>query len=235
MADRSVVTNVGRDEAAKGQMGTVNNVMTYFKVGEGGWNSASVSNEVLSVAPGGTDNFTGNLSETPVIPNSIQIDEAVTAQVLTDDGSGSFTGDGYGTINYNTGEYDITFNTAIGAGDTVYADYQHRGEPKEPDPSREDLEADNDSDLAVFQKSFGVDAATKLEFMGDDLGTCRCHCYIDLAEANDNGRSYPYGPVPFWSEIGLFDENDVMVIYGTFSKVDKTGANTILIKIDLVN
>jgi hypothetical protein len=235
MANRSVVTNIGRDEAAKGQMGSVNNVMTYFKIGEGGWDNAVISNEVLSVAPGGTFNFTGNLSEIPVLPNTVRIDESVSGQIINDDGDGGFTGNGYGTINYNTGEYDITFDSAIGGGDSVYADYQHRGDPKEPDPSRADLEADTDEDLAVFQKSFGTDAATKLEFMGDDLGICRCHCYIDLSEANDNGRTYPHGPTPFWGEIGLFDESDIMIAYGTFSKFEKTGANTILVKIDLVN
>jgi hypothetical protein len=235
MADRAIVTNIGRDEAAKGQMGSVNNKMDYFRIGEGGWLPTTINNESMSVAPGGTTNFTGNFVNKPIIPNSITIDEPTSAQTLTDDGSGNFTGDGYGTINYNSGEYDVTFTTAPPGGATVYGDYQHRGDPKEPDPSRADLEADNDSDLATFQKSFGVDAATKLEFKGDDFGTCICKCYVDLSEANDNGKSYPHGPVPFWTEIGLFDENDIMVAYGTIDRREKTGANTIMVKLNLIN
>jgi len=235
MAFRIVATNAARDQAAKGQVGTVTFSASYFKFGEGGWDPESVTNEVIAVAPGGTANFTGTLSNIPTIPGSITIDESVTAQTLTDDGNGSFTGDGTGTINYNTGEYDITFTTVIGVGDTVYGDYQYRKTPKEPDPSRTDLEADNDSTLAIFQKSFGVDSSTKLEFVGDGLGTCRCYCFMALSEGNDNGRASPHGPIPYWSEIGIFDGNDVLMAYGTFDLEEKTGAGTILKKVDLIN
>ena len=43
-------------------------------------------------------------------------------QQLVDDNNGGFIGDGFGTINYTTGDYDITFNsTTTGA---VTCDYQ---------------------------------------------------------------------------------------------------------------
>jgi hypothetical protein len=43
-------------------------------------------------------------------------------------------------------------------------------------------------------------------------------CTISFTEANDDGLG---NPPEFW-EIGIFDENDVMVVYGTFPKETKT-------------
>lgn len=46
----------------------------------------------------------------------------------------------------------------------------------------------------------------------------RATCIVSFTEANDDG----YGDPPEFWEIGIFDENDVMVVYGTFPKETKT-------------
>lgn len=78
--------------------------------------------ENLAVGNGGTTNFTGGLQNPPIITGSCFITDGV--QVLQDDGTGSFTGDGFGTINYLTGAYDVTFTAAPASSLTIYAKYQ---------------------------------------------------------------------------------------------------------------
>lgn len=76
----------------------------------------------LSVGNGGTTNFTGGLQNPPVIPGSCFITDGI--QVLQDNGLGSFTGDGFGTLNYLTGSYNVTFTVAPATTQTIYAKYQ---------------------------------------------------------------------------------------------------------------
>jgi len=76
----------------------------------------------LSVGDGGTTNFTGGLQNPPIIPGSCFITDGI--QVLQDDGLGSFTGGGFGSINYITGAYDVTFTVAPSVTQTIYAKYQ---------------------------------------------------------------------------------------------------------------
>lgn len=76
----------------------------------------------LSVGNGGTTNFTGGLQYPPVIPGSCYITDGI--QVLQDDGFGAFTGDGFGTLNYITGAYNITFTIAPATTQTIYSKYQ---------------------------------------------------------------------------------------------------------------
>lgn len=76
---------------------------------------------------GVTTNFTGGLQNPPLIIGTLFItadDPTGTQQVLQDDGVGGFSGDGTGTINYLTGAYNVTFNTAPAASANIYAKYQ---------------------------------------------------------------------------------------------------------------
>ncbi len=51
------------------------------------------------------------------------------SQTITDNGSGAFTGDGTGSINYTTGRvYDILFTAAPGVGDDIVATYWYNSE-----------------------------------------------------------------------------------------------------------
>lgn len=66
--------------------------------------------------------FTGGLQSPPVIIGSLFVTDGT--QVVQDQGDGTLTGDGSGTINYTTGAYSVTFNTAPTSADTIYAKYQ---------------------------------------------------------------------------------------------------------------
>lgn len=63
------------------------------------------------------------------LPGSITVSEAVTGQSLTDNGFGAFTGDGTGTVNYLTGEMNITFNAVIAIGDPILITYTSLSTP----------------------------------------------------------------------------------------------------------
>lgn len=76
----------------------------------------------LGVGDGGTTNFVGGLQHYPIINGSCFITDGV--QVLQDNGSGAFTGDGFGTIDYLTGAYNVTFTTAPLITQTIYSKYQ---------------------------------------------------------------------------------------------------------------
>ena len=69
----------------------------------------------------GTDNYTGTLAELPVQIGSVEFTDATL--VITDDGDGTLSGDGTGTINYTTGVFDITFSGNTTAAVTV--DYSY--------------------------------------------------------------------------------------------------------------
>lgn len=76
----------------------------------------------LDTGDGSTTNFTGGLQNPPIIMGTLFITDG--SQVLQDQGDGTLTGDGTGTINYTTGAYNVTFSTAPASTDTIYAKYQ---------------------------------------------------------------------------------------------------------------
>lgn len=89
--------------------------------------TSTVTDEELAVGDGVTTNFTGSLSNSSCDPNTLIIttyDDTDTLMTLQDDGEGNLTGDGSGTIIYDTGAYDITFNSAPKDTISIYADYE---------------------------------------------------------------------------------------------------------------
>lgn len=81
----------------------------------------------IATGDGATTNFTGGLQNPPLIIGTLFItadDPTGTQQLLEDDGTGNFTGDGIGSINYLTGAYNVTFNTAPASSAVIYAKYQ---------------------------------------------------------------------------------------------------------------
>ncbi len=81
----------------------------------------------IATGDGVTTLFSGGLQNPPLIIGTLFItadDPTGTQQVLQDDGSGTFIGDGTGTINYLTGAYSVTFNTAPASTAVIYAKYQ---------------------------------------------------------------------------------------------------------------
>ena len=81
----------------------------------------------IATGTGSTFTFTGGLQNPPVIIGTLFItsdDPTGFQQVLQDQGNGTLTGDGSGTINYLTGAYTATFNAAPAASAVIYAKYQ---------------------------------------------------------------------------------------------------------------
>lgn len=83
-----------------------------------------VAAEVLGTGDAAETNFTGTLAAAlPLHPGSLLITDGV--ESFADDGSGRLTGDagGSGTINYSTGDFNVTFNAAVGNEIDVTGDY----------------------------------------------------------------------------------------------------------------
>lgn len=80
----------------------------------------------VGTGTGAQTNFPGGLQNPPIIRESLFITDG--SQVAQDDGLGQFTGDVVappsGSINYDTGAFNVTFLAAPSASTTVYAKYQ---------------------------------------------------------------------------------------------------------------
>jgi len=85
----------------------------------------AVTDENLGTGDGSETEFEGFLASTKVVPRSVYIyTDDTTPLTLHDDGNGNLVGDdGRGTINYETGEYYIEFDSAPANTKTVDADY----------------------------------------------------------------------------------------------------------------
>ncbi len=93
-------------------------------------NYTTITDEVIGSGDGVTKTFSGSLLQ--VGTGSRQTGFAITftdgAETFSDDQNGVLTGDagGTGTINYTTGAYSVTFNTAPTSGtDNVLSTYQY--------------------------------------------------------------------------------------------------------------
>jgi hypothetical protein len=81
----------------------------------------------IATGDGLTVSFSGGLQNPPLIIGSLFItadDPTGFQQVLQDQGDGTLTGNGSGTINYLTGAYNVTFNTPPATTAYIYAKYQ---------------------------------------------------------------------------------------------------------------
>lgn len=90
-------------------------------------NYTTVSSEALDSGDGATTNFTGTLSAVSGDRTVFAVSITDGTETFVDNGNGVLTGDqgGTGTINYVTGAYDVTFNSAPSSGtDNITGDYQ---------------------------------------------------------------------------------------------------------------
>jgi hypothetical protein len=83
----------------------------------------------VGVGDGTAKDFTGTLNNPEVVPGSVKLTAGT--QVVTDDGLGNLEGDvdalGNNTINYTTGDFDVTFAGAPASGAVITAFYQEVG------------------------------------------------------------------------------------------------------------
>lgn len=94
-----------------------------------GQSYTTVSSENLASGDGSTKTFAGTLAFRAGNPTRTCFNVAITdsTETFTDDGSGNLTGSlgGSGTINYTTGAYSVTFNTAPVVGvNNITGSYQ---------------------------------------------------------------------------------------------------------------
>jgi hypothetical protein len=92
---------------------------------------------------------------------------------------------------------------------------------KTPDPARTDLESVLNPSMFTFQKDFVANDLTY--FLDLDVPFAIAKCFLEFGEANDDG----FGQSPEFFEIGIFDANDVMLVYATFPGETKNGAKTL--------
>lgn len=88
--------------------------------------SATTAEPIGTGTAGGQVEWSGYLENTKIIERSVYIYTGTNNYELHDDGNGNLVGDdGHGTINYETGEYEIVFDTAPADTETIKADYCH--------------------------------------------------------------------------------------------------------------
>ncbi len=81
----------------------------------------------IATGDGSTTAFSGGLQNPPIIIGSaffVSDDSTGLQYLINDDGDGTLSGDGTGTIDYLTGAYTLNFNTAPAASAVIYAKYQ---------------------------------------------------------------------------------------------------------------
>lgn len=81
----------------------------------------------IATGDGVTTGFSGGLQNPPLIIGTLFIvadDPTGTQQLVQDQGDGTLTGNGTGTINYLTGAYTVTFSAPPAATAVIYAKYQ---------------------------------------------------------------------------------------------------------------
>lgn len=86
-----------------------------------------------------------------------------------------------------------------------------------------DIEADGAS-LYFFEKNFG---AGDISINPD--GSIRFDVIVEYEEANDNGT----GDDPSFFEIGLFDQDDNLIVYATFPEETKNNSKRLIHHMDL--
>jgi phage tail sheath protein FI len=77
--------------------------------------------------------FTGYLNYPAIVRGTVVFTITAGTEGFTDNGDGTLTGDqgGSGTIDYNTGQYSITFNAAPVGTDYIWADYTSQSQSTE--------------------------------------------------------------------------------------------------------
>lgn len=142
---------------------------------------------------------------------------AILTGVFTTVGRGAL-GKSFGNLAGLSGSYPICRASYFRIGMGGYTIVGGNKFPKAPDPSLTALEATGAPGDFYFQKSL---ANQDISWIAPSTLVIRCR--LDPIESNDDGTGNP----PKFFEIGIFDENNVMIIYSTFAEQTKS-SNKIL-------
>lgn len=141
---------------------------------------------------------------------------------------------GSGTVNYKTGDLDIEFENYPAPGNTVKVEYKYANVPKAPTAGREALYSQGDtegpggvSSLYTYEREF---VSSELEVRGVGYATLRCTMHLAESQGIDDGDAW--GGTPYYFEGGIFDEDDVLLVYFTYDKERKTGGTTLTHTVD---
>lgn len=93
-----------------------------------------------------TMDYSGTLLQLPIIPSTVTVTAA--DQSLADDGLGTLSGDGSGTVDYETGAISVSFNKAVPTGAPVAASYRQLQQYQ-----RGEQEAIGDGNTARYRRS----------------------------------------------------------------------------------
>ena len=103
-----------------------NSVLVTYHFVRDGAPGGQVAVQSLGTSTGLEANFNGSLTGTPVAPWWVSVNAG--NQSLHDDGYGLLVGDGYGTVDYVTGEIWAGFSIAPPVGVNVFVRYYYRAD-----------------------------------------------------------------------------------------------------------
>jgi hypothetical protein len=132
------------------------------------------------------------------------------------------------------GSYNWSYGKYFKIGTLGFEDVGGDDHPKTPDPALLDLES-SVSGSFWYRKTFEV---SDLLFVGP--GTMQFKCFLDLLEGNGTNEtdtavnldgpkntSWLSGGVPTFFELGVFDNEDNLIAYGTFPGEVKLNTKTL--------
>lgn len=239
MAISGVLTNVGLQAFAKGFVGTfggqtIQNVCSYFVVGEGNAQIDNVLNEVFGTGNGIDRDFTYTVpaAETPLVRGSLVV--VAGAVIATETDIGVLNGVGVtGTVEYKSGKVVLHYTNPVPAATNILGSFSFREGRNMPDASKtqlvaqgtpaatDPLLANKQAHLAWYKKSFGSDLLTFAEYVEVPSPRVVCHLFLDLPEFLDDG----FAESPVIYECGVFDTEDQLIAYATHDKQKKDGAS----------
>ena len=79
----------------------------------------STFRQFLIAGNGTASPYNAFLANGHVTPGSVVIIDETGLQIIVDNGSGTFTGNGFGSINYTTGAVSVGFTNPVGIGNTI--------------------------------------------------------------------------------------------------------------------
>jgi len=182
-----------------------------------------------AIGNGGTGPYTGTLIGVPVVPGSAVFWDCF-SQYLMDNGSGVLVdpsgGGGSGTIDYETGDFSVTFGSIVENLCPIRVTHRYWRRPWQPNAGQTDLDA-VDKGLFTIRKDLEL---TDTVYQGAGTRTVRVTCELEAAEGNDDGS----GAAPVYYEGGIYTSDDVLVMYFTWPGIKKTSAAALTRVIDLV-